>query len=97
MPTSTSPPTPSGRGPRLRGRTQRHRPVGALLPAEQVVAWDRTITNEDREILETTDYDVGIDTRRRTEFHMARDRPSLVMRERLLAAFREHGEDEVHL
>ena len=67
------------------------------VPAEQVVACDRTITSEDREILETTDYDVGVDTRRRTEFHMASDKPSLVMRERLLATFREHGEEEVHL
>jgi len=34
---------------------------------------------------------------RRVEFHMASDKPGLVMRERLLEVFRAHGEEEVHL
>jgi phenylpropionate dioxygenase-like ring-hydroxylating dioxygenase large terminal subunit len=67
------------------------------VPAAEVVAWDRRITEEDREILESTEYDVCIDTRRRVEFQMASDRPGLIMRERLLQVFREHGEEEVHL
>jgi phenylpropionate dioxygenase-like ring-hydroxylating dioxygenase large terminal subunit len=67
------------------------------VPAAEVVAWDRRITEEDREILESTEYDVCIDTRRRVEVQMASDKPGLVMRERLLQVFREHGEEEVHL
>ena len=67
------------------------------VPAAEVVAWDRKITEEDREILESTEYDVCIDTRRRVEFQMASDKPGLIMRERLLEVFRAHGEEEVHL
>ena len=67
------------------------------VPAAEVVAWDRRITEEDREILESTEYDVCIDTRRRVEVQMASDKPGLVMRQRLLEVFRAHGEDEVHL
>ena len=66
------------------------------VPAAEVVAWDRQITEEDREILESTEYDVCIDPRRRVEFHMQSDRPGLIMRERLLEVFRNHGEEEVH-
>jgi phenylpropionate dioxygenase-like ring-hydroxylating dioxygenase large terminal subunit len=66
------------------------------VPASEVVAWDRRITEEDREILETTEHDVCIDPKRRVEFHMASDRPGLIMRERLLELFRAHGEEEVH-
>src|SRR5258706_2047160 len=64
------------------------------VPAAEVVAWDRQITEEDRGILESTEYDVCIDTRRRVEFQMASDRPGLIMRERRLDLFRAHGEDE---
>jgi phenylpropionate dioxygenase-like ring-hydroxylating dioxygenase large terminal subunit len=67
------------------------------VPARDVVAWDRRITEEDRDMLESTEYDACIDTRRRVEFHMESDQPGLIMRQRLLALFREHGEDEVHL
>jgi len=66
------------------------------VPATEVVAWDRKITEEDREILESTEYDVCIDPRRRVEFHMTSDRPGLIMRERLLEMFRQHGEEEVY-
>jgi len=67
------------------------------VPASEIVAWDRQITAEDRDILESTEYDVCIDTRRRVEFQMASDRPGLIMRDRLLEVFREHGEEEIHL
>jgi phenylpropionate dioxygenase-like ring-hydroxylating dioxygenase large terminal subunit len=66
------------------------------VPAAEVVAWDRKITEEDRGILESTEYDVCIDPRRRVEFHMKSDRPGLIMRERLLELFRANGEEEVH-
>jgi hypothetical protein len=50
---------------------------------------------EDREILEATDPDACIDVRRRQEFHMASDRPGLIMRRMLLQLLEEHGESEV--
>lgn len=66
------------------------------VPAEKIIAFDRQATEEDRYILESTDYDVCIDTTRRVEFHMETDKPGLIMRQKLLSLFREHGEDEVH-
>jgi len=64
--------------------------------AADVIAFDRQVTLEDKHVLESTEYDVCIDTRRRVEFHMATDEPGLIMRRQLLALFREHGEEEVH-
>ena len=48
------------------------------------------------EILEATDYDACIDTTRKMEFHMASDKPGLVIRKQLLDLLRAHGEEEVH-
>jgi phenylpropionate dioxygenase-like ring-hydroxylating dioxygenase large terminal subunit len=64
--------------------------------AEQdLIAWDTPITAEDRDILEATDYDACVDTRRREEFHMASDQPGLIMRKMLLKLLEDHGEKEV--
>jgi phenylpropionate dioxygenase-like ring-hydroxylating dioxygenase large terminal subunit len=65
-------------------------------PQQELIDWDKTITAEDREILEATDPDACIDTRRREEFHMASDKPGLVIRKMLLELLREHGEEEIH-
>ena len=65
-------------------------------PAKDIIAFDRKVTEEDRYILEATDYDVCIDTRRRVEFHMETDEPGLLMRQKWLDLLREQGEDEVH-
>jgi hypothetical protein len=62
----------------------------------ELVAWDRPITDEDRDILEATDPDACIDTRRRVEFHMESDKPGLLMRRMLLELLEAHGEVEVH-
>jgi phenylpropionate dioxygenase-like ring-hydroxylating dioxygenase large terminal subunit len=62
----------------------------------ELIAWDAAIVNEDREILEATDPDACIDTRRRVEFHMESDRPGLLMRQQLMELLRAHGEEEVH-
>jgi phenylpropionate dioxygenase-like ring-hydroxylating dioxygenase large terminal subunit len=64
--------------------------------AVELIAWDRPIVDEDRDILEATDPDAALDLQRRTEQHMASDRPGLLMRKRLLALLREHGESESH-
>jgi phenylpropionate dioxygenase-like ring-hydroxylating dioxygenase large terminal subunit len=55
----------------------------AEASAESVVAFDRTVTLEDRAILEGTDYDVPLSVSQ--EQHMASDKPGIVMRHRLAA------------
>lgn len=67
----------------------------AACSAEKLIAWDRAIIEEDREILEATDCDAILDVSRRVEMHMASDRPGLIMRRRLLALLRAHGEEEI--
>jgi phenylpropionate dioxygenase-like ring-hydroxylating dioxygenase large terminal subunit len=62
---------------------------------EELVAWDQAIIEEDREILESTDPDTPIDIGRREEGHMPSDRPGLIMRRRLLALLKAHGEAEI--
>lgn len=64
-------------------------------PAEGIIAFDRQVTEEDRLVLETTEYDVPLRLDSGREFHMPSDRPGIVMRKRLLALLHEHGEDEV--
>ena len=54
------------------------------------------LANEGCEILEATDPDACIDTRRRVEFHMASDKPGLIIRRQLMALLEAHGEREVH-
>jgi hypothetical protein len=52
---------------------------------------------EDRFILDGgVDPDAPVDVARRDEAAMASDRPGMLMRKRLLALLREHGETEVH-
>jgi phenylpropionate dioxygenase-like ring-hydroxylating dioxygenase large terminal subunit len=65
-------------------------------PAQVLIDWDGAVTAEDREILEATDADACIDTRRRQEFHMPSDKPGLLIRKQLMALLTEHGESEVH-
>jgi hypothetical protein len=62
----------------------------------ELIAWDRAIVDEDRAILEATEYDVCIDIRHGVECHMASDQPGLLMRQRLLEVLQTHGETEVH-
>ncbi|MNJ70768.1 hypothetical protein D3C77_672500 [compost metagenome] len=60
----------------------------------ELIAWDAPITREDQDILEATDYDACVDTRRRVEFHMESDKPGLIMRKQLFALLQKHGEEE---
>ena len=53
--------------------------------------------DEDRAILEATEFDVCIDIRHGVECHMPSDKPGLLMRQRLLELLHTHGEREVHL
>ena len=68
----------------------------ADCPEQLLIAWDAAITAEDRDILEATDADACIDTRRRQEFHMPSDKPGLLVRRQLLDLLHAHGELEVH-
>jgi phenylpropionate dioxygenase-like ring-hydroxylating dioxygenase large terminal subunit len=64
------------------------------VPAADAIAFDRKVTEEDRYILESTDYDVPLADPAR-ERNMASDKLGILMRRRLLALLREHGEEEV--
>lgn len=68
----------------------------ADAPAETVNAFDRQVTDEDRGILESTEYDVPLD-QTGVEFNMPSDRPGLVMRRMLLELLARHGESEARL
>jgi 5S rRNA maturation endonuclease (ribonuclease M5) len=55
------------------------------------------ITREDKDILESTDPDALVDTRRRgVEFSMDSDRPGMLIRKKLMELLARHGEAEVH-
>lgn len=62
-------------------------------PAASVIAFDRQVTNEDRRILESTEFDVPLD-QTGFEYNMASDRPGLVMRQMLHDLLHRHGESE---
>ncbi len=66
----------------------------ADVPAADAIAFDRRVTEEDRYILESTDHDVPLDEPAR-ERNMASDKLGILMRKRLLAVLREHGEEDV--
>ena len=55
----------------------------AETKAEDVVAFERAISLEDKVILETTDYDVPLDLK--YEEHMMTDKPGILMRKKLKA------------
>lgn len=67
----------------------------AQCSTQALIDWDAAITAEDRDILEATDPDACVDTRRRVELHMPSDKPGLVIRRQLLGLLEAHGESEV--
>jgi phenylpropionate dioxygenase-like ring-hydroxylating dioxygenase large terminal subunit len=64
----------------------------ADVPSQDVIAFDRAVTLEDKAILETTDYDVPLNLS--LEQHMMTDKPGMLMRRKLAALLKEHGEIE---
>ena len=64
----------------------------AEAKAADIIAFDRQVTQEDREVLETTDYDAPLAIA--AEQHMASDKPGIIMRHRLAALLKAHGETE---
>ena len=66
-------------------------------PAQMLIDFDDEITREDKDILESTDPDALVDTRRRgVEYSMDSDRPGMMIRKRLMELLSRHGEQEVH-
>jgi hypothetical protein len=65
-------------------------------PAALLNEWDTRVVMEDKVILESVDADAPVDITRRDEQHMLTDRPGMIMRKRLLALLKAHGEPEVH-
>ncbi len=62
-----------------------------------LIHFDDVITREDKDILESTDPDAVIDTRRRgVEYSMESDRPGMMIRKRLFELLTRHGEVEIH-
>ena len=66
-------------------------------PSQMLTHFDEVITREDKAILESTDPDALIDTRRRgVECSMDSNRPGMMIRKRLFELLRRHGKEEVH-
>ena len=69
----------------------------ADCPAQMLIDFDHVITREDKDILESTDPDALVDTRRRgIEYSMDSDRPGMLIRKKLMELLAAHGEAEVH-
>jgi len=66
----------------------------AEAPAANIIAFDRRVTAEDKEILEATDHDVPLEMNSGAERHMPSDQPGLLMRRMLLDLLAAHGETE---
>jgi phenylpropionate dioxygenase-like ring-hydroxylating dioxygenase large terminal subunit len=69
----------------------------ADCPEAMLIEFDHVITREDKDILESTDPDALVDTRRRgVEYSMDSDRPGMLIRKQLMELLAAHGEAEVH-
>jgi phenylpropionate dioxygenase-like ring-hydroxylating dioxygenase large terminal subunit len=68
----------------------------ADAPAADIIKFDRQVTNEDRYILESSDFDVPLD-QAGAEFSMGSDRPGVTMRRMLRDLLAAHGESETRL
>lgn len=66
----------------------------AAVPAEQVIAFDRQVTIEDRDVLESTDFNVPLDRSEGVELHMSSDRPGMLMRKQLRQLAAAHAPKE---
>ncbi len=63
--------------------------------ARELIAWDQSVINEDKDVLESTDYDAPLDASTGEESSMISDLPGLIIRKRLLRLLQENGEEEV--
>ena len=65
----------------------------AETKSSDAIAFDRAVTLEDKRILESTDYDVPLDLSK--EQHMMTDKPGIIIRRRIAALLKAHGEVEI--
>jgi phenylpropionate dioxygenase-like ring-hydroxylating dioxygenase large terminal subunit len=63
--------------------------------AADIIAFDRQVTQEDQVVLETTDFDTPLAIH--AEQHMPSDQPGIIMRRKLAALLKAHGEVEQRL
>ncbi len=68
----------------------------ADAPAADIIKFDRQVTNEDRYILESSEFDVPLD-QTGAEFSMGSDRPGIMMRRMLRELLATHNETESRL
>ncbi|MGD1863802.1 MAG: Rieske 2Fe-2S domain-containing protein [Phormidesmis sp.] len=61
----------------------------ADTPAKDIIAFDRAVTLEDKQILESTDYDVPLTPS--SEEHMLTDRPGIMIRKKIATLLKTHG------
>jgi phenylpropionate dioxygenase-like ring-hydroxylating dioxygenase large terminal subunit len=64
----------------------------ADTPNQDVIGFDRAVTLEDKRILESTDYDVPLSLQ--AEEHMFTDKPGILIRKKIAALLKAHGEVE---
>lgn len=64
----------------------------AEAKSENVIAFDRQVTCEDRAVLESTDYDAPLNVQE--EQHAFFDKPGIIIRRRFSALLKAHGEVE---
>ncbi|MBF2001171.1 MAG: aromatic ring-hydroxylating dioxygenase subunit alpha [Synechococcales cyanobacterium C42_A2020_086] len=62
----------------------------AEASAESIVAFDRQVVEEDKIVLESTDYDTPLDLS--VEQHMSSDQPGILMRRQLAALIKSHAQ-----
>jgi phenylpropionate dioxygenase-like ring-hydroxylating dioxygenase large terminal subunit len=60
--------------------------------SSDIIAFDRAVTLEDKRILESTDYDFPLEITQ--EQHMLTDKPGILIRRKIAALLKEHGEVE---
>ncbi|MEG4575655.1 hypothetical protein QUA56_23715 [Microcoleus sp. N3A4] len=60
--------------------------------ASDIIAFNRAVTLEDKQILETTDWDVPLDIAQ--EQQMMTDKPGIIIRRKIAALLKAHGEIE---
>ena len=84
---------PSAKQPTLRNFWYATAPVDSLADGPQPFTMDMPNLSGLRPA-EATDLDAIVDISRKIEMHMPSDRPGMLMRNRLLALLKAHGEAE---
>jgi len=68
----------------------------ADTPTQDVIAFDRAVTLEDKFILESTDYDVPLSVNTDKEQHMITDKPGILIRQKIASLIKQH-QDLIHI